>query len=235
MEREIVRRRHLPHWDVPGATYFVTTCLEESIPAQGLLELARYRNELGKRPKPRDMTEEAWKVHCWKLGFAKMEGWLDRQPGRRDLDDPALARVIVDSMFHFAGERYALFSYVVMPSHFHWLFRPLPQWVETLTDDGTDDARTPRERITYSLNRFTATRCNRLLNVKGQYWQTESYDHWVRDVEEMERIMRYIEENPVKAGLVRAPELWLFSSAWARKQAGTEWGTPLGKGMPGLE
>ena len=43
MDREIVRRRHLPHWDVPGAAYFVTTCLDGSIPARGLLEIARYQ------------------------------------------------------------------------------------------------------------------------------------------------------------------------------------------------
>jgi hypothetical protein len=36
-----VRVRHLPHWDVPGATYFVTTCLAGSIPAQGFLDLER--------------------------------------------------------------------------------------------------------------------------------------------------------------------------------------------------
>ena len=45
MDREIIRRRQLPHWDMPGAPYFVTTCLEGSIPARGLLEIVRYRDE----------------------------------------------------------------------------------------------------------------------------------------------------------------------------------------------
>src|SRR5262249_15391165 len=115
------------------------------------------------------------------------------QPARRALENPALARIVVNALHHFAGERYDLWAYVVMPSHLHWLFQPLPQWVATLADDG----RTPRERTTYSLNRFTATACNRFLNVKGTFWQGESYDHWVRDVDELERIIRYIEENPV--------------------------------------
>jgi len=30
---EMFRRRHLPHWDYPGATYFITACLDGSIPA----------------------------------------------------------------------------------------------------------------------------------------------------------------------------------------------------------
>jgi hypothetical protein len=32
---EVIRRRRLPHWDVPTAAYFVTTCLEGSIPPKG--------------------------------------------------------------------------------------------------------------------------------------------------------------------------------------------------------
>jgi type I restriction enzyme R subunit len=228
MDREVIRRRHLPHWDVPNAMYFVTTCLEGSIPAQGLLELTRFRAELRRRPKPAHLTEEEWGSHRWKLNFACLEEWLDRQPARRVLEEPALAQAVVDSMYHFAGERYDLFAYVVMPSHLHWLFQPLSAWVET----DTDPYRTPRERITYSLNRFTGTRCNRLLRVNGSFWQTESYDHWVRDVDELERIIRYIEENPVKAGLVETAEQWRFSSAWARKLKGTAWGIPLRKPCP---
>jgi type I restriction enzyme R subunit len=134
-------------------------------------------------------------------------------------------------MFHFAGERYDLWAYVVMPSHLHWLFHPLVEWVKTLPDDG----RTPRQRITYSLNRFTATACNRILKVKGAFWQTESYDHWVRDVDSLERIIRYIEGNPVKAHLVEHPEEWRFSSAKARQLTGMEWGFPLRRPMSGLE
>jgi len=177
------------------------------------------------------MTKEAWRRHCWKLGFVRVENWLDRQPAQRDLENPALARRVVESLFHFSGERYDLLAYVVMPSHLHWLFQPRPQWVETLADG----RRTPRERITYSLNRFTATRCNRFLNLRGAFWQGESYDHWVRDVDELERIIRYIEENPVKARLIGVADQWPYSSASARKLTGTPWGMPLLKGMSGLE
>jgi hypothetical protein len=49
----------------------------------------------------------------------------------------------------------------------------------------------------------------------------------VRDVDELERIIRYVEEGPVKAGLVAAPEDWPFSSAHDRKLFGLELGEPL--------
>ena len=53
-----------------------------------------------------------------------------------------------------------------------------------------------------------------LLGRTGQkFWQAESYDHWVRDEKEMERISAYIENIPVKAGLVDSPPKYRWSSA----------------------
>ena len=65
-----------------------------------------------------------------------------------------------------------------------------------------------------SVKRFTARQANRLLDCTGQtFWQDESYDRLVRDAAEDERILRYIEMNPVNAGLVAAPEAFPWSSA----------------------
>jgi hypothetical protein len=61
----------------------------------------------------------------------------------------------------------------------------------------------------------------------GRFWQQESYDHWVRDVEELERIVLYIEQNPVRAGLAGAPELWPYGSAHGRCVLGLAPGLPL--------
>jgi type I restriction enzyme R subunit len=50
-------------------------------------------------------------------------------------------------------------------------------------------------------------------NTGKRFWQAESYDHWVRDDLERERIAGYIENNPVKAGLVDSAEKYRWSSA----------------------
>jgi putative DNA methylase len=55
-----------------------------------------------------------------------------------------------------------------------------------------------------------------LLHRSGPFWQAESYDHWVRDEDELERIVAYIANNPVKAGLVTKPHQWFFCSAHDR-------------------
>src|SRR5687767_11551378 len=120
---ESFSHRRLPHWDMPDAAYFVTTCLEGSIPAQGRLDLVRYRAELESRPRPEDVDEREWRRRLDKLAFARMDGWLDERPGVRHLADARLAQVVVDGMYHFAGERYDLLAFVVMPSHVHWLYQ----------------------------------------------------------------------------------------------------------------
>jgi len=74
-------------------------------------------------------------------------------------------------------------------------------------------------RITKSIKNFSARQANAILGCTGQpFWQDESYDHWVRGPEEMEKIVRYIEGNPVTAGLVKRPEDWRWSSAFVTSQ-----------------
>jgi REP element-mobilizing transposase RayT len=93
---------------------------------------------------------------------------------------------------------YVLHAFVVMPNHVHLLLNPaiaLP-------------------KLTKSLKGITAKRANRSLGLTGtSFWQEESYDHSVRDNREFEQIRRYIENNPVKAGLVRGAEEYRWSSA----------------------
>ena len=228
------RKRRLPHWDVPGAMYFVTTCLAGSIPAEGLLDIRELKANLEAQPRPENMSEDDWRIAKWKKTFARTDEWLDDRPAVRHLEDERLAVEVVKSMLHFADQRYELWAYVVMPSHLHWVFRPLPEWEASLPDD----KRSPREIIMHSLKRFTASQCNVLLHETGTFWQDESYDHCVRDEAELERIIDYVEINPVKPGLAASPSEWRFSSAWLLEQPEVEKKRPIPVGqvsnLPGL-
>ena len=119
-----------------------------------------------------------------------------------------------------------------MPSHHHWLFLPDESWaidaVRMATANGRQE-KTPREIISHSIQSYTATMCNRVRGATGQYWQQETFDHWARDEAEMLRIIRYIEMNPVKAGLVRSPEEYPWSSARVRHQLGLRPNDPIPK------
>jgi putative transposase len=93
---------------------------------------------------------------------------------------------------------YALHAWVIMSNHVHVLVSP----------------NVPQRRFSQSIKGYTAREANRLLNRTGEpFWQAECYDHWVRDSQEMDRIRKYIEQNPVRAGLVSTPELYRWSSA----------------------
>ncbi|HEY7303859.1 MAG TPA: hypothetical protein VH601_07095 [Bryobacteraceae bacterium] len=72
-------------------------------------------------------------------------------------------------------------------------------------------------RLIASLKGPTARAANRLLGRTGEpFWQAECYDHWVRDEDEFRRIRSYIEQNPVKAGLVTEPAAFRWSSVYGR-------------------
>jgi putative transposase len=115
------------------------------------------------------------------------------------LRQPEIARIVVDSIRKGAElGHYELAAYVVMANHVHLLIRPL----------------IAPDRLLKSLKGVTARYANRLLGRTGEpFWQKESYDHWVRNQSEFEKIRAYIENNPVKVGLVRSPEEFPWSSA----------------------
>jgi REP element-mobilizing transposase RayT len=67
--------------------------------------------------------------------------------------------------------------------------------------------RVSPSRFMQTLKGYTARQANQLLQRAGQpFWQTESYDHSVRDLLEGQRIRAYIDNNPVKAGLAAQAE-----------------------------
>jgi putative transposase len=57
--------------------------------------------------------------------------------------------------------------------------------------------------------KYTGREANRILNRKGQrFWQREWFDHWSRTPQEDDKIISYIRNNPVHAGLVENAEDW---------------------------
>jgi type I restriction enzyme R subunit/putative DNA methylase len=134
--------------------------------------------------------------------------WIDRQldttqRGPMFLRQDSIARVMVDALYRGADlGHYELGPFVIMSNHVHVLMRPL-----------IDPSRALK-----ALKGSTARDANRLLGRTGEaFWQHESYDHWVRDATEWQRIANYIESNPVKAGLVVHPADYAWSSAGVAK------------------
>jgi putative transposase len=146
--------------------------------------------------------------------FAVLDQLLDQaRSGPLYLRQPALADMIVEAIHYNANKlgHYVWHAFAVMPNHVHLLVTPgvaLP-------------------KLTKSLKGITAKRANARLALTGRpFWQEESYDHMVRDEPEFERIRNYLEENPVRAGLVQDASQYRWSSA-----ASATWGSPADQGV----
>ncbi|SMP43540.1 hypothetical protein SAMN06265222_101953 [Neorhodopirellula lusitana] len=228
----IFRRRNLPHWDVPGHPVFITGCLRGSLSAVGLKQIDNYREELEQRSRPDKFTADQWEHHKQKLFFAFIDNLLDMHSPVQHLAEDEQAKIVANAFLHFAEERYQLLAFCVMPSHHHWLFSIVDDWEDMegqrLRSLGKQD-RTPREIISHSIQSFTATMCNRSRGVEENYWQQETFDHWARTEDEAIRIIRYIENNPVKAGLCEHPEDYQWSSARIRQELRISEGDPIPK------
>jgi type I restriction enzyme R subunit len=192
-------RRHLPHQVPPDTPIFLTWNLKGALPAEARARLQRERIQLEQEPPRAGESVRDRALRHGKLLFAQTDDFLDHATsGPLYLRDSASAQIVENAILFEANVRHALFAWCVMANHVHVLLKPI--W------------KLPR--ITQSIKGFTARQINLQQQQVGRvFWQDESYDHWARDEEEMQRIIHYIETNPVSAGLCAAPADWPWSSA----------------------
>ena len=89
-----------------------------------------------------------------------------------------------------------------MPNHVHLL-------MET-------DATHPLPKVVQSWKPFTAKQANAILGRTGVFWDRDYFDRYIRDDGHRAAVVHYIEENPVKAGLVERAEDWPWGSVRRR-------------------
>lgn len=177
---------YLPHWTVEGGIYHVVYRLEDAVPKavaeewkdeRRRLEAARDHGALS--PKELAATEEA--------RSQRINAYLDAGHGSCLLKDPRAAAIVQENLDFFDGERYQVHAWCMMPNHVHVLVEP---------QEGYDLAR-----ILHTWKSFTAHAINKALNRGGDVWQSEYYDHLIRNEAEYDRTIAYILENPANANL----------------------------------
>jgi type I restriction enzyme R subunit len=187
----------LPHWRQTGCTYFATFRLADSIPKRVLEEL-EYERTKWLAARGIHVQDPKWKHRFAKLPRAERSLYerlvgrllnesLDECHGSCGLRDSLIASEVATALDHFHADRVMTGDFVVMPNHVHVLMTPL---------DGFE-----LEDILHSIKSFTANKINRLDKRTGQFWQRESYDHIVRDIEQLQAYKAYIAANPSKAKL----------------------------------
>lgn len=194
-------RGSLPHLKRESGTYFVTFRLAGTLPAAVLMQLKAERENIlqqalaAKRPLTWSEQEELFRWYS-----TRVDAYLDAGLGECWLKRTEIAQLIAGALQYHQGVRFELNAWCVMPNHVHAVLRPLEDW--TLS------------QILKSWKGFSGQTANRMLQRTGQsFWQTESFDHLVRDEVDLHRCCHYTVMNPVKAGLCQQAVDWAWSSA----------------------
>ncbi|MFA5832849.1 MAG: transposase [Bacteroidota bacterium] len=201
-------RRHLPHINPVSAIYFITFRLINSLPHHLILQLMeeydkdRELKSLQKiDPAIKSVPESFYRKY-----FESFDSFLDnQQSGNSWLRQDAVARIVYNAIKYRDNKDYDLICFTIMSNHVHMLIDVRRDVIPSY------NSYTVLTTILHSLKRFTAFECNRALHRSGPFWQSESYDHVVKDEAELERIIRYVVYNPVKAGFVKDPKKWKFT------------------------
>ncbi len=192
-----------PHWAQAGAITFITMRLADSVPREVIQRWDRERVEFLNQKGIRCASD--WRSAREKLNpqdradFERQfnrarEDFLDTCIGNCELKHADVARTVADSLMHFDHDRYVMGDFVIMPNHVHMLV------VFRVADD--------LQKQCGSWMRFTATKINRLLGRSGSLWYGEPFDHLVRSENQLTYLRRYIQENPMKAGIVEGQYLY---------------------------
>lgn len=196
-------RGYLPHCDFPDLVQFVTFRLEDSMPA------AR-----------RSEWEHLLAIEDQREKRTRLEEYLDRGIGACWLRDEIIARIAEEALVHFHNERYELLAWCVMPNHVHVLvdvqqtplWRIVQGWKVRVAREARMLLRAERRapaRLESCHSSHEPSGCSALRS----FWQREYWDAFMRGEQQERTAIRYIENNPVRAMLIRSAEEWPFSSA----------------------
>jgi REP element-mobilizing transposase RayT len=191
---------NLPHWRLDDSTYAVTFRLADSIPVSVLKALKEERDKSIRECQ--DLARPLTQIELRRINYLfseRVETWLDRGCGACILRNMDYARIVRDSLLFRDGEKYRLHAWCVMPNHVH---------VVAHVFKGED-----LSTIVKGWKGFTSYKINSLRGIRGlSVWQTEPYDHLVRDQEDLLHQIEYVLRNPSAAKLENWP--WIGGSAY---------------------
>ena len=115
------------------------------------------------------------------------------------LQSDRMAELFCKTMFRYRAEgKFLLHSFVVMPNHIHLLLT-------------VSEGLTVERAIQFIKGGFSHE-AGKLMGTTGPVWQKSFVDRRVRDLAEFEKFLRYIDQNPVRAGLVSSADQFRYCS-----------------------
>ena len=180
--------QYLPHWDVEDGLYFVTFRLDDSLPATATdNSLRQFRKQIDDHVTREDPDDDELAEFVFDLYLESIDTRLDDHRGACHLRRDVVARLVCDSLLHFDGERYDLYTWVVMPNHVHVVFGRRPGY--------------PLGDVVGGWKSYTAQEAREWVDFGDHFWQRDYFDRLVRSEEEFTRVCQYTWRNPEHAGM----------------------------------
>jgi REP-associated tyrosine transposase len=187
-------RGYLPHFDQPRLVQFLTFRLHDAVP-ETVIESWKAELAWAEKLAASELREVALSK--------RISQYEDAGHGVCWLGDERIAALLENTLLQFDGQRYRLVAWCVMPNHVHAMIETSDGW--------------PVAKVVQSWKSYTAHRANQILGRSGAFWFREYFDRFIRDDRHFVSAVKYVEQNPVKAGLVDAQEAWRWSSAWGQR------------------
>jgi REP element-mobilizing transposase RayT len=220
--------RHRPHIHPPGSILFVTYRLAGSIP-QAIVRVYKakkqwFEDQL-KRVQENTLYSRTAELDRWherveqfnRDWFVKCENILHAAKfGPMWMQDERVAAKVSESLSQLDGKAYRLDAYSIMSNHVHAVFQPFlaeANLIESKDQNGRPVFVSPfpsLARIMQLLKGRSARECNLVLSRTGQFWEHESFDHVIR-LGKFDKTVRYVLNNPVKAGLAEHWSGWRWN------------------------
>ena len=179
--------RNYPHWELQSVLYHVCFRLADSVP------MDKQRQWLEERRQFHDICEKEHRtltdieIKRFKYLYSeRIERFLDSGYGSCILQRPETAEIVHGSLEYYNKIKYLLHAWCIMPNHVHVIFQILAG--HTLS------------KILQGWKSFTSHAINKNLGTQGQLWQSDCYNHIIRSEKEYYQQIRYVWDNPLKAG-----------------------------------
>jgi REP element-mobilizing transposase RayT len=198
-------RRNLPHVQPRGVAFLVNFRLAGSLPTNFVDQIRQESEELkAKLSHVRDQKErKVLQEKGQEKLFDKWDAALnDSQTGPQWLKEEKIAQVVANSIRFHDGDWFEVLAFCIMPNHVHLILIPY---------ESSTNADYSLAKIMHNMKRNSANHANKILGRTGAFWQHESYDHFIRDDAELDRTVKYVLYNPVKANLVKEQADWKWS------------------------
>jgi REP element-mobilizing transposase RayT len=179
-------RFRLPHWEVADRPHFVTIRCAGSLPAEAVTRIREIHAAIAAIPASSPEFAALQRQY-----FLLCERHLDAGRGFCPFREAAVCHLAIESLAALeARAGWSAPHFSAMPNHVHLLLIPTA-------------AAQSLKSVLRGWKWHVARHANRLLQRAGPFWQTDWFAHWSRNDTETRRLIDYIRNNPVKAGLVR--------------------------------